>query len=61
MSCLGNGKHRTENHATKVTKRPKTKSPKYVMSREIVNSDQQIDINKKTFNIGVMDLPERCS
>ena len=35
-SCLANGKHRTENHATKVTKKPKTKLPKYVMSRASV-------------------------
>ena len=33
LSCLANGKHCTENHATKVTKTPKTKLPKYVMSR----------------------------
>ena len=33
-SCLANGKHCTENHATKVTKKPKTKLPKYVMSQE---------------------------
>ena len=32
-SCLANGKHHTENHATKVTKKPKTKLPKYVMSQ----------------------------
>ena len=31
--CLANLKHRTENHTTKVTKKPKTKLPKYVMSR----------------------------
>ena len=30
FSCLANGKHCTGNHATKVTKIPKTKLPKYV-------------------------------
>ena len=30
---LANGKHLTENHTTKVTKLPKTKLLKYVMSR----------------------------
>ena len=32
LSCLANGKHCTENHATKVMKTPKTKLPKYVMN-----------------------------
>ena len=31
-SCLANGKHRTENHATNVIKKPKTMLPKYVMN-----------------------------
>ena len=31
-SCLANRKHHTENHATKVTKEPKTKLPKYVLN-----------------------------
>ena len=31
-SCLANRKHYRENHATKVTKKPKTKLPRYVMS-----------------------------
>ena len=30
--CLANGKHHTESHATKATKKLKTKLPKYVMS-----------------------------
>ena len=34
---FANGKRRTENHATKVTNLPKTKSQKYVMSRERVS------------------------
>ena len=38
LSCLANGKHRTENHATKVTKKPTTKLPKYVMSRALNNT-----------------------
>jgi hypothetical protein len=33
---LANGKHRTENHATKMTKLPKTKLQKYVMSRAVL-------------------------
>ena len=33
LSCLANRRHRTENHATKVTKKPKTKLPKYVLSQ----------------------------
>ena len=36
LSCLANRKHCTENHATQVTKKPKTKLPKYVMSRTLV-------------------------
>ena len=33
LACLA--LHRTENHATKVTKKQKTKLPKYVMSRAL--------------------------
>ena len=40
-SCLGNGKQVTGYHANKVTKKPKTKLPKYVMSRIKKNEIQQ--------------------
>ena len=54
-SCLANGKHHTENHATKVTKLPKTMLPKYVMSRAYIDiSDAQYgksDLNKKANDI----------
>ena len=36
LACLA--LHRTENHATKVTKKPKTKLPKYVMSQAYLSS-----------------------
>ena len=36
LSCLANGKYCTENHATKVTKKPKLKLPKIVISRAFV-------------------------
>jgi hypothetical protein len=34
--CLASGKPHTENHATNVTRKPKTKLPKYVMSRALL-------------------------
>ena len=34
-SCLANRKHFTENHATRVKKKPKKNLPKYVISRAI--------------------------
>jgi len=34
-SCLANGKHLSENHATKVMKKPETALLKYLMSQAI--------------------------
>ena len=36
LSCLANGKHKKENHTTKVTKLPKTKRQKYEMNETFI-------------------------
>ena len=47
LSCLANGKHCTENPATKVTKKPKMKLPKYVMSRALIMLPEYLPLVKQ--------------